>query len=256
MRIEAVTVCVDYADFLREVIPHNRIHFDRWLIVTSPRDEATRELCRKHNLECLVTEDFYKNGNPFNKGAAVERGLTMCRHDGWMLHIDGDVVLPADFRESLDDADLDPTCLHGVDRFNVKGWDAWQALKRSGWLSRDYHCRSNAHPDYSIGTRWCDTRFGYVPIGFFQLWHPSADQFRGTRTRRYPGHHQDAARADVQFALQWDRRRRVLIPEIVVAHLESGPVPLGVNWKGRKSAPFGPPEHGLHKPHPSPCHPS
>jgi len=44
MYLEAVTVCVDYADFLKEIIPWNQHLFDRWAIVTTPADEETREL--------------------------------------------------------------------------------------------------------------------------------------------------------------------------------------------------------------------
>ena len=41
-----------------------------------------------------------------------------------------------------------------------------------------------------------------------------------------------AARTDVQFALLWDRRDRVLIPELVVFHLEPEAAPMGANWNG------------------------
>ncbi len=58
--------------------------------------------------------------------------------------------------------------------------------------------------------------------------------------RRYPLHHGDAARTDVQFALQWDRRHRQLLPEVIVLHLESEPAEQGANWKGRTTRPFGP----------------
>ena len=240
MKIEAVSVCVNYADFLRQVAPFNRVHFDRWVIVTSPDDADTREACRRLNLECLVTEDFNRGSAPFNKGAGIERGISLCAHDGWMLHIDADIVLPGDFREALESAHLDESCLYGCDRYMVQGWDAWQKIKSSGWASRGWHCTTSPHPGHPIGTRWTDVRFGYVPIGFFQLWNPAADHYRGIRTRRYPDRHQDAARADVQFGLQWDRRKRVLLPEVIAAHLESEPAKLGANWKGRKTIPFGP----------------
>jgi hypothetical protein len=118
------------------------------------------------------------------------------------------------------------------------GWDEWQGWKARG-STRGYHCyqRTLAHP---VGARWVDVRYGYVPIGYFQLWHQSSDTRKGVRLRRYPDSHSDAARADVKFALQWDRRRRQLLPEVIVAHLESEPCPTGANWKGRKTRRFGP----------------
>jgi hypothetical protein len=237
--LEAVTVCVDYADFLAETVASNRPHFDRWIIVTSPDDHATLDLCRDHNLEVVTTRDFYRNGEPFNKGRAIERGLGMLGHDGWLLHLDADIALPGDFRESLGDADLDPDCIYGADRIMVRGYEAWQWLKQSGYLRRGWHCMVSTR-DYPVGARWADLRYGYVPIGFFQLWNQAADHRHGIRLRRYPDNHQDAARADVKFALQWDRRNRVLIPEIVVAHLESEPAAMGANWKGRTTDRFGP----------------
>ena len=237
--LEAVTVCVNYADILAETVPANRAHLDRWLIVTSPDDRATLDLCHKHNLEAVVTRDFYRDGDDFNKGRGIERGLGMLAHRDWLVHLDADIALPACFRESLDDADIDPVCIYGADRLLVQGWDAWQQLKAKGWLRRGWHCcvASNGYP---VGTRWADIRYGYVPIGYFQLWNQAADHREGIRLRRYPDNHQNAARADVKFALQWDRRQRQLLPEVLVAHLESEPAENGKNWNGRKTKPFGP----------------
>jgi hypothetical protein len=237
--LEAVTVCVNYSDFLAETIASNRPHIDRWIIVTSPDDHATLDLCHDHNLEVVATRDFHRGGDAFNKGRAIERGLGMLAHSDWLLHLDADIALPGDFRESLDDADLDPACIYGVDRIMVQGYEAWAGLKRRGFLRRSWHC-TVSHREFPVGARWADVRYGYVPIGFFQLWSQVADHRRGIRLRRYPDNHQDAARADVKFALQWDRRDRVLLPEVVVAHLESEPARMGANWKGRTTGRFGP----------------
>ncbi len=240
-RIEAVTVCVEYSDFLAETIKTNRGHFDRWLIVTRPDDLVTLDVCHRNNLEVITTNDFHRNGEAFNKGRAVERGLAMLSHDNWLLHIDADIALPGDFLESLEDADLDLACIYGADRLMIPNWDAWQEVKPK--LNRSWHCYLSNH-DLVVGARWADIRHGYVPVGFFQLWHQSADHRKGVRLRRYPDSHQNAARADVKFALQWDRRHRVLLPEVLVAHLESGPAVMGANWNGRKTKRFGPPCHG------------
>ena len=250
MRIEAVTVCVDYADFLAKVGPWNRGLLDRWLIITTRKDEATVDLCHKLNLECIRTDDFYRNGDPFNKGKAVEHGLGMLAHDDWLLHLDADIALPTDFRESLIDADLDQECIYGADRHMLKTPEDWRLWTDRG-STRAYHCyqRTLVHP---VGARWVDVRYGYVPIGFFQLWNQSVDMRKGIRTRRYPEWHSDAARADVKFALQWDRRRRQLLPEIIVGHIENGASKMGVNWKGRTTPPLEP-GHPHPHPHPHPC---
>lgn len=243
MRLEAVTVCVGYADFLEAVIPHNRPHFDKWVIVTTPEDSETRELCRRYGLTPVMTSDFYRDGAKFAKSRGIRRGIDFTHADTWILHIDGDVALPEHFRRALTMSHLDPRCLYGCDRIMARSWDQWQKLLRDGYLQHDYHCRVRFFPGADVGERWASEAHGYVPIGFFQLWHSTADLFKGARTRPYPVEHNDAARCDVQFALQWDRRDRILLPEIVAVHLESkSGIPLGANWSGRTTPRFGPPK--------------
>lgn len=246
MIIEAVTVCAkgrgkdrSYADIFAETLPINRAIVDRLLVVTDPTDVQTLDLCHQHNCEAIVTEEHWRDGDDFNKGRIVERGLALLEHADWLLHLDSDIALPSDFRESLDDADLDPRVIYGADRLMVVGADQWDRLRSRGSSSRAWHCYQSTL-GLPVGARWTDVRFGYVPIGYFQLWHRSADHRKGIRLRRYPDKHQDAARADVQFALQWDRRHRQLIPELYVAHLESEPSATGTNWKGRRTRPFRP----------------
>jgi hypothetical protein len=240
MKVEAVTVCIGYADFLAEIAPHNIPVLDRWLIVTSDSDEETRDLCRRLSLPTLLTEDARRNDEPFNKGRVIERGLQHLSNDGWRLHLDADIALPSRTRLQLEAADLDPKCIYGTDRVMVRNYDDWKRLKSSGWLAHDSQCLVTPPKGFDIGTRWVHHEMGYVPIGFFQLWHSTADQWKGARTRPYPTKHNDACRTDVQHALQWDRRNRELLAELLVVHLESESCANGTNWKGRKTKRFGP----------------
>lgn len=238
--IEAVTVCVGYADFLAVTLPRNDPLFDRWVIVTTPEDTATRELCRRYGKIPVVTREFYRDNNPFNKARGINKGLDQLSHTGWVLHLDADILLPPAFRRVVRDADLDPMVLYGCDRVMIRNYADWQRLQGSGYLQHDYHCRVNFPAGLDVGCRWANDQYGYCPIGFFQMWHSSADLYRGAHLRPYPTSHNDAARADVQFAIQWDRRHRALLPEVVAVHLESEPARLGANWRGRTTRPFGP----------------
>ena len=119
MKIEAVTVCVGYADFLAETAKHNAGLLDDWLIVTSADDEETREVCRRLSLRTLISEDHRRGGDTFAKGRLIERGLQLLSADGWRLHLDADVVLPTRFRQLAGAAHLDPSKIYGCDRVMV-----------------------------------------------------------------------------------------------------------------------------------------
>lgn len=238
--IEAVTVCIGYADFLAETVGYNEGLFDRWVIVTSEDDHETREVCRRHSLHCITSSDHTRQGHTFNKGRLVERGLQHLSAGGWRMHLDADIVIPQRMRRVLESADLDERKIYGCDRVMVRNWDQWQKLQRTGWCGHTHHHLVCFPDGFDIGTRWAHHDMGYVPIGFLQLWHSRADQWRGVRSRPYPTRHNDACRTDVQHGLQWDRSQRELLPELVVAHLESEDCRNGTNWKGRKTKRFGP----------------
>jgi hypothetical protein len=240
-RVEAMTVCVGYDDFLNVAARHNRGLFDRWVIVTTPQDGATRECCRKWNLEVLLTEEATRDGK-FHKGHMIRRAQRLMSCDAWRLHVDADVVLPATFRKALEVADLDPEKIYGADRVCVKSYEAWENLYNSGYLSHqwDYHCRVCFPKGVEVGSRWVSSQQGYAPIGFFQLWHGRSDEFVSFQQRAYPDRHGEASRTDTQHPLQWDRRKRELLGEVIVVHLESEDNKMGVNWEGRRSKRFGP----------------
>jgi hypothetical protein len=250
-KIEAVTVCIGYADFLAETLAENLPLLDSMTVITSPDDAATISVCRKHSLHFVTSED-HKRGGSFNKGRLIRRLFDQVAGDEWVLHLDADIVLPRKFRRLLELAHLDERCLYGADRQDIVGYDAWRSLKgyAGAW---DNHAHENGHwfhPRHGAGSRWVSSIHGYCPIGFFQLFHGSELIKGGYHQRNYPIHHGDAARSDVQFALQWDRRHRQLLPELIVLHLTSEDAGMGANWSGRKTKPFGPDPHRPNPPHP------
>lgn len=243
MKIEAVVVCVNYADFLAQTLPHNLAHFDRVVIVTTPRDRETINLCCMRNVICVQTEEFDREENgSFNKGRGIAIGLRHLAGDGWVCHMDGDIVLPSRFREMIDTAHLQKDCIYGIDRAMVRNWNQWKQLEASRWGIEQHACSVFCHWPKGLepGTRVLAGRHGYVPPGFFQLWHGQHGSNWGVRLKDYSDANTDAAHSDLRFAMHWDRRKRILIPEIIALHLESEPCGMGANWKGRKTKPFGP----------------
>lgn len=234
MRIKAVTVCVNYADFLAHTLPENLPLVDSLVVVTTPEDAATQRLCRRLSVECIDTREFVHGGAKFNKGRGINHGLMHLPAGGWRLHLDADIVLPPTLRRMLARHPLDRSCIYGADRLNVVGFDAWQKVKRKAQEQFHHYCLVSAHDGLaSIGTRLVHNELGWCPIGYFQLWHSSA-------RRRYPVNCGAAEHSDVVFAAHWPREKRVKLPEFFVYHLESERAAMGANWQGRTTRPFGP----------------
>lgn len=234
MKIEAVVVCKDYADFLAHTLPHNLDFLDRVVVVTHPDDWATRNLCNKIGVECIDTTVFHDYGDKFNKGRAINLGLSHLRHSDWLIHMDADIVLPQRFRDLLQHARLNPKCLYGADRLNITSFEKWQEYKANPHQQFSWRYLVNPPAGLPLGSRLLHMEYGYCPIGYFQLWHKSVN-------RKYPIIAGSAEHSDVLFSVQWERGNRILLPEFYVYHLESEKSDMGANWGGRKTKPFGPP---------------
>lgn len=230
MKIEAVMVSINYGDFLKETLPYTIPHVDNLVVVSSKEDLLTQQVCRKWGVKCLLTE-VHQRDSQFNKSRAINHGLNhLTRHD-WLLHLDADVVLPPTFRRLLDNAELQEDCIYGVDRANCPfPSPEWEKYKR------EYNSKTDVawfvYPPFGlpIGSRLVHGDYGgYVPIGYFQLWH--SDQ-----RIRYPITLQSTAEhTDLLHGVEWSRPKRVLLPEVIVVHLASPGARMGANWGGRKT---------------------
>ena len=233
MFLEAVLVCVNYADFLAVTLPLNKRHFDRIVVVTIPQDFETIRVCEENGVEYHTTECFFDAGAPFRKGRGVNEGLGCLKLLDWVLHLDADVLLPGDFREALEGIKLDKRSLYSCSRYQIlsyaetepllafleKGEVVPKAVNKALRVNREGNLRPIV---------------GFIPIGFFQLWNYP------TTGHRYAEDSRDASTDDVKFAFKWTRERRFHLKEFLVYHLESEGVPMMTNWKGRKTKRFGP----------------
>jgi len=237
MKLEVVTVCVNYADFLEPVIIANKAFFDKWVIVTDTKDIVTKELCDKYNLICVQTDVFYEGGAPFRKYAGINEGVKHLDKDGWILFLDGDIVLSKWARRVLESRKLDTNKIYGIDRVNCKGYERWVEYQKTegvlinNWLLHSAGLEFGARIVHIYGEEGENGLFtGYKPLGFFQLVHSS-------RFTYYPEGSQDASHGDLAFAKLWAPEERELIPEILGVHLFTDAFK-GNNWLGRKSKPF------------------
>jgi glycosyltransferase involved in cell wall biosynthesis len=239
MRVEAVSVCVNYADFLECTIDSVLAVVDDWVIVTTDGDKDTQRLCKQRGVRCVATDAFTRNGDNFNKARGINYGLSHLSCSDFILHIDSDIWLPPQTRHHLLHAELDPSCIYGVDRLNVVGFEQWEQFLAQHKVEPQYEwsclVKPLKVPPLPLGARIIHRDYGgYCPLGFMQLFH-------GSQGKRYPiVHRGDAERTDILFGLQWPRPKRVLIPEVLAIHLESEPGPMGANWRGRATKRFGP----------------
>ena len=243
MYLEGVIVCVNYADFLAHTLPYNKTHFDNLIVITDTKDKKTKELCEYYHVKCIQTDIFYENGDSFNKGAAINYGLSQLENKGWVIHLDADIYLPPLTRNILENIPLEPHKIYGADRLMCPSYEKWVEFLndpqkiQEGWVY--IHLTT-----FPIGVRiaeYNNKNAGYEPIGYFQLWNP-----KGSNIFNYPTQHDYCDRTDVLQCKKFARQDRELLPEIVVIHLESEGLSvgsMGKNWKGRKTKLFQPSVH-------------
>lgn len=240
LKLEAVTVCVNYSDFLAVTLPHNKQFFDKYVVVTDTKDEMTRSLCEFYNVTCVQTDVFYQDGFSFNKAAGINEGLKELDMDAWVVHLDADIWLPPLTRTILEKLDLDEDTIYGIDRMMCPDYKSWSEfaerpkLTHQGWIY--------VYPDvFPLGIRVAAYKTdGYIPIGFFQLWHPNT-----SNVKVYPDRHGDIDRSDMLHARNWPRSKRGFLPEIICIHLDSEALDqreMGKNWNGRKTKLFESPK--------------
>ncbi|MCK9458351.1 MAG: hypothetical protein M0R80_01755 [Proteobacteria bacterium] len=199
--LEVFTVCVNYGDFLNICISANKKHFDRWVVVTSSEDENTKNICKKSGVECVESRRFYNNGDKFNKGKALNDVINHLFKKDWVLALDADIILPADFREMIGAKKLNNDFLYGVPR---KSLDTCQC--------------------------WTDVTPVISPWGYFQLFNGHSDVMQ--RAKVYPESYPHAGNYDLEFVSYWNGRHRML-EDVVVEHMPHGIV--ATNWCGRRS---------------------
>jgi hypothetical protein len=222
MRIEAVTICMNYGDFLAHSMPLNMNHFDNWIIVTEPKDHHTQDICRYYGVNYIKTHEANLHKGEFRKGECITIGLNQLEKTDWLLLIDADTVLQPNFRKVMEslsfNESLDKSCIYTIDRVRFETFEEWMEFYNN--------------PSKNLGNRPRDGRFclpNFVPTGFFQMWHSSTGIFQ------YIHQWVTVGGEDIRFSYLWPRNKRVFIPETTCYHLASSPE---CNWTGRVSKPF------------------
>jgi glycosyltransferase involved in cell wall biosynthesis len=240
MKIEAVTICKDYSDFLAHTIVFNRNIFDRLVVVTSHEDKETANVCEYYHIECLRTNVF---GKDLNKAKAVNVGLSKLERSDWLVVFDSDIIFPPRTRQLIEMARLREDTIYSAHRQMCPSYNEF--IK---WLSApviNHECDIYLHnKGFPLGTQigklnkhpQDPSDLGWVPIGYYQMWNEKDGQ-----RHNYPEEYTGFANSDLHFGYQWPRERRALIPEFSVIHLQTDDVnKMGQNWESRVTKKFGP----------------
>lgn len=232
MKIQAVTTCVNYSDYLVHTMLANKIHFDDYVVMTTKDDDNTQGLCKHFGVRCIAT-DF---GEVFNKGIAINAGIKSLNSPDWIVLVDSDIVLPTMTRHILENMHLHEQHIYGIDRMDCVSKAEWETYQKAAHPQHENSVWIHPGP-WKTSTRVMSLKHGgWLPMGFFQMFNANADVLHNNKF--YPEDCQDAGNSDLRFAARWPRSHRHLLPEIVGIHLMTDDVWSGVNWKGRKTKDF------------------
>ena len=192
MQVDAITVSINFGDYLETTLPRNRKVFRHMLVVTAKDDVHTMDVCIRNGVRYITTNDHCRGNDVFNKGKAINAGLQLLTRNAWMCHLDADCVVTTELRRCLRDEYLKRNTIYGCHRLlcHAPGhYRKWELNRCPVHLGQDLRLP------------------GQAPAGFFQLWH-------GEQQHLYPENHPSATKSDLDFARLFPRRR--ILPAFVV----------------------------------------
>jgi hypothetical protein len=203
-KLDVIIVSVNYNDYLLTTLSHNINIFENMTVVTSADDLMCQEICKKFEVKCLITDVMYENGDKFNKGKAINFGISSIVNPDLILLLDSDIIVT----EKIDLSNLDDDALYTSSRWICK---TYQKLKE--WQE---------NKDFELFKR--DNDKGW---GFFQLFNK--DLIPGDKP--FPENSPNASMSDLMFRDKFPNRKSI---ELNVIHLGDP----SVNWNGRKTSRF------------------
>jgi glycosyltransferase involved in cell wall biosynthesis len=200
-RLDVIIVSVNYNDFLIISLMNNIKIFDNITVVTSSSDFLCQKICKKFNVNCIVTDNMYEDGAVFNKGKAVNEGIKSILDPDYILLLDADILV----MEKIDIDSLDKDVLYTSDRYIIPDYTSYKKYV-SGIIQKDKFIQ--------------EMNFGF---GFFQL-------FNYSKFKRFPETSDDASTSDILFRDMFHDKRSI---DKEVLHIGEDS-----NWRGRKSKTF------------------
>ena len=183
---EIVVVCVRRTSFLKETLPSNKVKVDNVVVVTTPSDLETQSFCKLEKVDCVTTDAFYKNGDPFNKGLAIDEGLKNLRYNDWVAIIDSDILLSPPYTDILK-SELDKETLYGCQRIMLES--------KADYI--DFLKKSTFNPHTLDLNSLLNERKDEIGVGYFQLFNMQSDVIKNIKPQTL-GHSTEAHERLVQ----------------------------------------------------------
>ena len=224
--LNLLITCVNYSDYLSYTLPYNVTIFDNIYIVTTEQDKDTHRVINKlnsikQNITTLYTNIFFEDGpwgkTHFNKGGALNFGLSNIEHKDWIIIGDADIIYPSNIINHLPNLEIE--CLHGMYRYKInKGEDILEAIK--SYETEEVY---NTHLNDAI-VQYGQRKHGI--IGYCQLFNFSSSCIKNGFS--YP-QGPTAFAVDTQFSRGYFPRKYRRLNKNYCLHLGE----TCINWKGR-----------------------
>ena len=173
-KVELLLVCVNRSSFLKETLPCNKHKFDNVVVVTTPSDYETHHICREEGVQCVHTDVFYEDGAPFNKGRAINIGLSNLKYNEWVVLTDADIIFLNEHQKLFRDESLNKELLYGSDRIIIQNKSCYSKFVSDLALNpQNINLDSLRSKD---NKQFC--------VGFFQMFHLGSNMIKNIKLFR------------------------------------------------------------------------
>lgn len=178
----AITICINYSDYLKYVINNNSIIFKKIIVITTTEDIETINLISESNLpnvELMYTKKLHQKGYIFNKSAMIREAQKyinkVSSNTDWICLLDADIYVPIKLSE-INLSELNNKYIYGIRR-----------VLDNGKINKNN-----------------------TVIGFFQLYYKRKLYRRNSKT---------AAKCDIYFALSFGKKYQKYFDELKCRHI-------------------------------------
>lgn len=127
-KLDVIIISVNYNDYLVLTLKHNIKIFDNITVVTSSDDNKCQEICKRFGVECVVTDVMYENESVFNKGKAINKGISSLKNPDLILLLDADIIV----EEKINLQNLSDEVLYTSERIILLNYTSYKDYLQNG----------------------------------------------------------------------------------------------------------------------------